>query len=77
MRAFDSATKGNEYVAQKLSSVSATDGKETSHRNGPLLVRQIRLEGLTSAAKYFPRAFWGKKTYATSKMTNREWLVRP
>jgi hypothetical protein len=34
------------YVAQKLSSLSATVGKETSHRNGPVLLRQVRLEGL-------------------------------
>jgi hypothetical protein len=51
MRAFDSATKGSEYVAPNLSSVSATDGKETTHRNGSLLVRQIRLEGLASATE--------------------------
>jgi hypothetical protein len=33
-------------VAQKLSSLSETVGKETSHRDGPVLLRQVRLEGL-------------------------------
>ena len=37
---------GYEYVAQKLSSLSATVGKETSGRDGPLHLRQVRLEGL-------------------------------
>jgi hypothetical protein len=57
MRAFDSATKGREYVASYLSSVSAADGKETPHRNGHLLLRQIRLEGLAGAREYFTTAF--------------------
>jgi len=34
------------YVAQKLSSLSPTVGKETSRGQGPVLVRQVRLEGL-------------------------------
>ena len=72
MRAFDSATKGREYVAPNLSSVSATDGKETSHRNGHLLVRQIRLEGLASATECFTGAFEGIETYSALKMTNHE-----
>jgi hypothetical protein len=49
--------KGNEYVAEKLSGMSATDGKEGSHRNGPLLVRQIRLEGLATSGEFFTSAF--------------------
>lgn len=49
MRVFDSATKGVNYVATNLSSVSAADGKENPHRNRHVLVRQIRLEGLASA----------------------------
>ena len=53
MRVFDSAMKGNEYVAEKLSGMSATDGKEGSHRNGPLLVRQIRLERANERCKVF------------------------
>jgi hypothetical protein len=39
-----------EYVAQKLSSLSETDGKETSHRDNRLLMRQVRLEGLAGPA---------------------------
>jgi hypothetical protein len=31
IKAFGSATEGNEYVAQELSRLSATDGKETSN----------------------------------------------
>jgi len=37
-----------QHVAQKLSRLSATAGKETSHRDGALPVRQVRLEGLGS-----------------------------
>jgi hypothetical protein len=33
-------------VAEKLSSLSASIGKETSHGDGPLLLREICLEGL-------------------------------
>ena len=71
MRAFDSATKGSEYVAANLSSVSATDGKETSHRNGPLLVRQIRLEGLASATEC-SQGHFKDRNYSALTMTNRE-----
>ena len=35
-----------EYVAQELSSLSATDGEETSYRNGSMQMREVRLEGL-------------------------------
>ncbi len=72
MRAFDSATKGREYVASKLSSVSATVGKETSHRNGALLVRQIRLEGLASAIERFHQRILVIEIYSALTMTNRE-----
>jgi hypothetical protein len=34
------------YVAQKLSNLSATHGKEKSRGHGSVLVRQVRLEGL-------------------------------
>ena len=37
---------GFEYVEKKLSSLPATVGKETSHGNDPLSVRQVRLERL-------------------------------
>jgi len=33
-------------VAQKLSRLPATDGKETSRGDGSLSLRQLRLEGL-------------------------------
>jgi len=36
------------YVAKKLSGVQATDGKERTHGDVALPVRQVRLEGLTS-----------------------------
>jgi hypothetical protein len=35
-----------EYVSEKLSSLSATVGEETPHGDDPLLLRQVRLEGL-------------------------------
>jgi hypothetical protein len=35
-----------QYVAQKLSCLPAADGKETSHGDGSLLLREVRLEGL-------------------------------
>ena len=38
--------KRYEYVAQKLSSLSETGGKETPDRDSLLLMRQVRLEGL-------------------------------
>jgi len=40
------------YVAQKLSRVPATDGKETSYRDGSLFVREVRLEGLGALIRY-------------------------
>jgi hypothetical protein len=39
-----------EYVAEKLSNMSSTDGKGTSHRDCPVPVRQVHLEGLDIAA---------------------------
>jgi len=38
--------KRYEYVAQKLSSLSETEGKENPHRDSLLLMRQVQLEGL-------------------------------
>jgi hypothetical protein len=37
---------GFMYVAQKLSSLSAAAGKETSHGDGRMFLRQVHLEGL-------------------------------
>jgi len=37
-----------QYVAQKLSCLQATDGKETAHGDGALPLRQVRLEGLAA-----------------------------
>ena len=34
-------------MAEKLSGLPETTGKEESHRHGPLPLRQVRLEGLT------------------------------
>jgi hypothetical protein len=36
----------HEYVAEKMSRLSATFGKKAANRNGVLLVRKVRLEGL-------------------------------
>jgi hypothetical protein len=49
MKAFGPASRGNEDVAQKLSGLSATHGKETAHGDDPLHVRQVRVEGLASS----------------------------
>jgi hypothetical protein len=48
-KAFGPAIKGTDYVAQKLSGLSATHGKETAHGDDPLHVRQVRVEGLASS----------------------------
>src|SRR6267143_5078149 len=37
---------GYVYVAETMSSLSATNAKETPHRDSPLHLRQVRLEGL-------------------------------
>ena len=42
-------------MAQKLSCVQATDGEETSHGDGGLHLRQVRLEGLTQKLLYCMR----------------------
>jgi hypothetical protein len=42
------------YVAQELSRLPATDGKEKSHGNGSLPLREVRLEGL-DAMGFNPR----------------------
>jgi hypothetical protein len=42
--------KRYEYVAQKFSSLSETNGKETSYRGSLLLMQQVRLEGLAGPA---------------------------
>ena len=39
-----------DYVAEKLSHMSSTDGKGPSHRDCPVPVRQVHLEGLDIAA---------------------------
>lgn len=39
-----------QHVAQKLSRLPTTDGKETSYGNGSLLLREVRLEGLDKIA---------------------------
>jgi hypothetical protein len=42
-----------QYVAQKLSRLQATDGKETAYGDGALPLRQARLEGLGALIQCF------------------------
>src|SRR5712664_2078593 len=42
-----------QYVAQKLSRLPATDGKEKSHGDGSLPLRKVRLEGLAALIPCF------------------------
>ncbi len=39
-----------DYVAEKLSNMSSTDGKGPSYRDCPVPVRQVHLEGLGISA---------------------------
>ena len=39
-----------EYVAEKLSNMSSTHGKGASHRDCPVRMRQVHLEGLGNTA---------------------------
>jgi hypothetical protein len=44
-------------VAEKLSGLPETIGKEESHGHGRLPLRQVRLEGLSSTARPIPFDF--------------------
>ena len=46
LRSLAEVIKGSKYVAQKVSCLSAAHVKETSHGDGSLPLRQVRLEGL-------------------------------
>jgi len=41
-------SRGIEYVAQKLSSLQTTHGKERTHRDDSLFLWQVYLEGLAA-----------------------------
>jgi hypothetical protein len=41
------------YVAQELSRLPATHGKETSHGNGSLPLWEVRLEGVACQTPYY------------------------
>ena len=51
MKAFGPAIRGNEDVAQKLSGLSATHGKERTHGDDPLFLWEIYLEGLAGLGR--------------------------
>ena len=53
-------------MAQKLSRLPATDGKETSHRDGSLFVREVRVEGLGGPIISFLHFIWDVAAFFSS-----------
>jgi hypothetical protein len=65
-------------VAQKLSRVPATDGEETSHGDGALSLRQVRLEGLGAVIKYFRACQHSSRRnqHVSRRNEFRRWLLQ-
>jgi hypothetical protein len=66
------------YVAEKLSHMSSTDGKGPSHRDCPVPVRQVHLEGLGISAKALvdePSGHTGQESSSASKKRSSDNLL--